>query len=132
MSCAPTTRSSPSRSRSSRGIEMADTSFIAWPFFEDSHRGHFDALSLWCETHAHELHEKSGDVEAECRRLVKMLGGAGWFRAAVPAAYGGLNEKIDVRTLCLTRMTLGYHAALRSEEHTSELQSLMRSSYAAF
>src|SRR3546814_226727 len=112
MSCAPTTRSSPSRSRSSRGIEMADTSFIAWPFFEDSHRGHFDALSLWCETHAHELHEKSGDVEAECRRLVKMLGGAGWFRAAVPAAYGGLNEKIDVRTLCLTRMTLGYHAAL--------------------
>src|SRR3546814_2784978 len=41
-----------------------------------------------------------------------MLGGAGWFRAAVPAAYGGLNEKIDVRTLCLTRMTLGYHAAL--------------------
>ena len=91
---------------------MADTSFIAWPFFEDSHRGHFDALSLWCETHAHELHEESGDVEADCRRLVKMLGGAGWFRAAVPAAYGGLNEKLDVRTLCLTRMTLGYFAAL--------------------
>lgn len=91
---------------------MADTSFTAWPFFEDSHRSHFEALSLWCETHAHELHEESGDVEADCRRLVKMLGGAGWFRAAVPAAYGGLNEKLDVRTLCLTRMTLGYHAAL--------------------
>src|SRR3546814_15083645 len=106
MSCAPTTRSSPSRSRSSRGIEMADTSFIAWPFFEDSHRGHFDALSLWCETHAHELHEKSGDVEAECRRLVTMLGGAGWFRAAVPAAYDGLNEKIAVRTLSLPLLKL--------------------------
>lgn len=91
---------------------MADTSFIAWPFFEDSHRAHFDALSLWCETHAHSLHEESGGVEADCRRLVKMLGGAGWFRAAVPAAYGGLTGKLDVRTLCLTRMTLGYHAAL--------------------
>ena len=91
---------------------MADTSFIAWPFFEDSHRGHFDALSLWCETHAHELHEESGDVGADCGRLVKMLGGAGCSRAAVPAAYGGLNEKLDVRTLCLTRMTLGYFAAL--------------------
>ena len=82
---------------------MADTSFIAWPFFEDRHRAHFDALSLWCETHAHTLHEESGDVEADCRRLVQMIGGAGWFRAAVPAAYGGLNEKLDVRTLCLTR-----------------------------
>ncbi|MDK2760569.1 MAG: acyl-CoA dehydrogenase family protein [Sphingopyxis sp.] len=91
---------------------MADTSFIAWPFFEDSHRSHFEALSLWCETHAHDLHEESGDVEADCRRLVKMLGGAGWFRAAVPAAYGGSTEKLDVRTLCLTRMTLGYNAAL--------------------
>ncbi|MGV1683881.1 acyl-CoA dehydrogenase family protein [Sphingopyxis sp. NJF-3] len=91
---------------------MADTSFIAWPFFEESHRVHFDTLSSWCETHAHELHQESGNVEADCQRLVKMLGGAGWFRAAVPAAYGGLNEKLDVRTLCLTRMTLGYHAAL--------------------
>mgnify|MGYP001359704994 FL=1 len=91
---------------------MADTSFIAWPFFEDSHRGHFDALSLWCETHAHELHEESGDVEADCRRLVKMLGGAGWFRAAVPAAYGGLNEKVDGRTPWPHPMTLRYFAAL--------------------
>src|SRR3546814_16376855 len=31
-----------------------------------------------------------------------------------------------------TRMTAGLHADFRSEEHTSELQSLMRISYAVF
>jgi acyl-CoA dehydrogenase len=30
----------------------------------------------------------------------------------VPAAYGGATETLDVRTLCLTRMILGYHAGL--------------------
>lgn len=91
---------------------MADESLIHWPFFDDSHRSFFAELTHWCETNAAELHHESGDVEADCRRLVKMLGGAGWFRNAVPAAYGGNRDALDVRTLCLMRMTLGYHAAL--------------------
>lgn len=91
---------------------MADTSFINWPFFDDSHRAHFASLSQWCAAHDAQLHQESGDVDADCRRLVRLLGQAGWLRHAVPAAYGGASPALDVRTLCLTRMTLGYHAGL--------------------
>ena len=91
---------------------MADTTLLDWPFFEDRHRTHYAALTQWCGAHRDELHCESADVDADCRQLVRLLGGAGWLRHAVPAAYGGASATIDVRTLCLTRMVLGYHAGL--------------------
>ena len=91
---------------------MADTSFIDWPFLEDGHREHFAALSDWCVANDAALHAESSDVDADCRRLVRLLGESGWLRAAVPAAYGGVSSTLDVRMLCLTRMVLGYHAGL--------------------
>jgi acyl-CoA dehydrogenase len=91
---------------------MADTSFIAWPFFDEAHRTHWEELSAWCAAHDGELHGESADVNADCRRIVRLLGEAGILRNAVPAAYGGKNERMDVRTLCLTRQTLAYHAGL--------------------
>ena len=91
---------------------MADTSFISWPFFEERHREHFKAMSDWCRSNNAELHHESADVDVDCRRLVRLLGSAGWLRDAVPAAYGGTSPTLDVRTLCLTRMTLGYHSGL--------------------
>lgn len=91
---------------------MADESFIDWPFFDDSHRAHLAGLNSWCAANAAVLHVESDDVNADCRRLVALLGAAGVFRHAVPAAFGGTRERVDVRTLCLTRQTLGYHAGL--------------------
>jgi len=91
---------------------MADDTFIDWPFFDDSHRAHLAELNAWCAANADALHAESDDVNADCRRLVALLGAAGVFRHAVPAAYGGTRERVDVRTLCLTRQTLGYHAGL--------------------
>jgi acyl-CoA dehydrogenase len=91
---------------------MADTSLIDWPFFDESHRATFAALSDWCAANDGALHQESDDVDADCRRLVRLLGEAGWLRHAVPATYGGASPKLDVRTLCLIRMTLGYHAGL--------------------
>jgi acyl-CoA dehydrogenase len=38
--------------------------------------------------------------------LVRALGRAGWLRACVPQAYGGVREGVDVRTLSLARETL--------------------------
>ena len=52
------------------------------------------------------------DVDGSCRRLVRAMGEAGWLRAAVPAAYGGLYPTFDVRTLCLAREILAYHDGL--------------------
>src|SRR3546814_9761167 len=41
-------------------------------------------------------------------------------------------RKLGLTLLCLTVIGQRYTAELRSEEHTSELQSLMRISYAVF
>jgi acyl-CoA dehydrogenase len=91
---------------------MADQSFIGWPFFEQRHGDHYAALKRWCAANVDALHEDSGDVDGDCRRLVRLLGDAGNLRHAVPAAYGGSSETLDVRTLCLTRQTLAYHSGL--------------------
>ncbi|MFP5454762.1 MAG: acyl-CoA dehydrogenase family protein [Alphaproteobacteria bacterium] len=91
---------------------MADQSFLSWPFFEDRHRSYAQDLEAWCRKNADALHHETGDVDADCRALVRLLGDAGFLRAAVPADFGGLNSPVDVRTLCLTRQILGYHHGL--------------------
>ena len=91
---------------------MADRSFITWPFFDNRHTDHFAQLAAWCRDHDAELHTESGDVDADCRRLVQLLGSAGHLRHAVPYEYGGCNTPMDVRMLCLTRQTLAYHSGL--------------------
>lgn len=88
---------------------MADVSFLDWPFFEDRHRDLARRLDGWAATeiglgvHSHD------DVDGECRRLVRLLGDAGWFAHAVPEAGAGA---LDVRTLCLVRETLARYAGL--------------------
>ena len=90
---------------------MIDASFLAWPFFEDRHRQFAGDLSAWAENEIHPLVDHH-HVDASCRRLVRRLGEAGWLRAAVPEAYGGLYPNFDVRTLCLARETLAYQDGL--------------------
>ena len=94
---------------------MADTSFLAWPFFEDHHRELAERLEVFCADHvtprAHE-----GHAEADCARVsrdfVTALGEAGFLGLCVPAAHGGTHQSIDVRSLCLARETLARHAGL--------------------
>jgi acyl-CoA dehydrogenase len=91
---------------------MVDRSFLKWPFFEASHRKLAQDIDSWAASHIPELtageHE---DLDGTCRDLVRGLGSAGWTRYATPASGGGLLERIDVRSLCLIRETLGrYHA----------------------
>jgi acyl-CoA dehydrogenase len=91
---------------------MADRSFITWPFFGQPHEEHLTALESWCEEHSAQLHAETDNVDEDCRRLVRLLGEAGWFKHAVPTEFGGARTPIDVRTLCLTRQTLAYHSGL--------------------
>lgn len=90
---------------------MIDASFLAWPFFEERHRHFATELDAWAKTEIHALVDHH-DADASCRRLVRTLGEAGWLRAAVPEAYGGLYPSYDVRTLCLARETLAYQDGL--------------------
>ena len=67
-------------------------------------------LESWCETNLAAVH--GDDVDAECRALVRKLGDGGWLRYCVPAAYGGVHEALDVRSLALIRETLARHSGL--------------------
>jgi acyl-CoA dehydrogenase len=89
---------------------MADKSFLDWPFFDDSHRVLAAELEDWCEVNLGAPHGE--DVDAECRALVRKLGEGGWLRHCVPAAWGGVHEALDVRSLALIRETLARHDGL--------------------
>jgi acyl-CoA dehydrogenase len=89
---------------------MGDRSFLDWPFLDDSHRELADALEDWCVASLSERH--GTDVDAECRRLVRALGDGGWLRYCVPAAWGGMHEALDIRSLALIRETLARHSGL--------------------
>ncbi|MDQ0314216.1 acyl-CoA dehydrogenase family protein [Amorphus orientalis] len=90
---------------------MADTSFLDWPFFEDRHRAFAAELDRWAAATVPGLVDHH-DVDGTCRRLVQALGEAGFLKHTVVAPYGGASEKLDVRTLCIARETLGRHHAL--------------------
>lgn len=87
------------------------TNTFDWPFFTDAHRTFASELRAWAQGELAHAHETT-DVDADCRALVKQLGVAGWLRYAVPAEYGGMHEKLDVRTLCIARETLSRVSAL--------------------
>jgi acyl-CoA dehydrogenase len=95
---------------------MADTSYLAWPFFDDGHRAHAREVERWAAKSLPPLlsgaEDSSDSVYACVARLVAEMGKAGLLRVCVPAAYGGLREKLDVRSLCLAREILGRASGL--------------------
>jgi len=94
---------------------MADTSFLDWPFFDDQHRDLAARLEQWCRDKL-VPHIDGGDVHADidgsCRSVRELLGEAGYTRYAVPKKWGGIHDELDVRSLCLIRMTLAYYSGL--------------------
>jgi acyl-CoA dehydrogenase len=95
---------------------MSDRSFLAWPFFDDGHRQQARECEGWAkEVLPRLLDGAEADLDAVYAcvgRLVKALGDAGLLRACVTAAYGGVREKLDVRSLCLARETLARASGL--------------------
>ncbi|MFB8277571.1 acyl-CoA dehydrogenase family protein [Nocardia colli] len=82
-----------------------------WPFFEDEHRKLAGALHDWATEHLNS--GTSTDVDARCRRLVRVLGDAGWLRHTVAGPeFGGNRDQIDTRAICLAREILAEHNAL--------------------
>jgi acyl-CoA dehydrogenase len=90
---------------------MPDATFLSWPFFEERHRRFAADLKDWTAREVAGL-VNHHDVDGSCRRLVARLGQAGWLKAVVPEAYGGLSPTFDVRSLCLAREILAYSDGL--------------------
>ncbi len=90
---------------------MSDKFYLSWPFFEPRHAELEQKLDAWATQHISQEHHR--DVDAACRGLVQQLGEAGWLKYAIGgAAYGGINDAIDTRAVCLIRETLARHAGL--------------------
>jgi acyl-CoA dehydrogenase len=90
---------------------MSDTTYLAWPFFDDRHRRLQQQLDTWAGEHIAQTPHT--DVDAECRGLVQALGTAGWLRHAVAGAdFGAVDNTLDTRSLCLIRETLARHSGL--------------------
>ena len=87
-----------------------DQSFFSLPFFADEHRALASTLRSWAEAKDWEGGET--DVDFMSRRYVKEFGAAGWLAYAVPSAYGGIHDSLDVRSICIARETLGYFSGL--------------------
>src|SRR5688572_29626577 len=69
-------------------------SHLDWPFLEDQHRTLARALDAWATEHV--AHSHDGNVDAECRALVRSLGDAGWLCHAVGGTgFGGAADVID-------------------------------------
>jgi len=87
--------------------------FLGWPFFDDSHRTLARELDAWCHAEIAPLEGREDeDLDGTCREIVRRLGAGGWLRHAVPSPWGGLRERLDVRSLCLIRETLARHSGL--------------------
>lgn len=91
---------------------MADRTFLDWPFLGDEHRALAATLEEWCVRELAPLAHNEQDVDAKCAMLLAKLGEGGWLRYAVPKAFGGVTETLDVRSLCLIRETLGRYSGL--------------------
>ena len=88
-----------------------DLAHLDWPFFDDQHRRFARDLDAWASANVAHLVDH-GDTDRSCCNLVHALGEAGWLKAVVPAAYGGLMPQLDVRTLCIAREILSWHVSL--------------------
>ncbi|MEO6198994.1 MAG: acyl-CoA dehydrogenase [Sphingomicrobium sp.] len=84
---------------------MAERASLDWPFFEPKHRAVAEKFGTWCAANPVDT---DGDLDAECRRLVKSLGDAGLLAMCV--AQGA--QRPDVRSLAIAREALAHHNAL--------------------
>jgi len=88
---------------------MSDLSYLDWPFLEDRHRDLKADLDGWC---GNQQFRHDVDIDDICQNLVADLGQAGILRNCVPAEWGGVADKLDVRSIALCRESLAYHSGL--------------------
>ena len=91
---------------------MPDRSYLAWPFFDERHRTLTKEVERWAGVAVGDRAEHGTDVDSTCRILVGRLAEAGLLRHVVPSPYGGTQDRLDVRSLCLVREVLARHGSL--------------------
>ena len=94
---------------------MTDTSYLDWPFFEERHRTLAAEIRVWADREIAPMEKgepRGAELDRTCTTLVRELGSAGWLRRAVTSPYGGISDKLDVRSLCIIRETLASYSGI--------------------
>ena len=91
-------------------LSVTSTEALSWPFFDNGHRKFAERLGQWAAATLPRLPHHN--VDEACRLRVRLLAENKILAAAVPGAFGGLHNTLDVRTLCLTREILAFHDGL--------------------
>lgn len=89
-----------------------DERILDWPFFTDEHRRLAAELATWCATEIGNAAGEDSNVDSACRSYVRKLAEGGWLRYCVPRAYGGVHDRLDVRSLALIRQALARSSGL--------------------
>lgn len=89
---------------------MPDATWLDWPFLDDAHRALAHSIRAAAPILARAASDE--DVDVATRSAVRALGAGGWLRHVVPAAYGGVRDRLDVRSLCIIRESLAYASGL--------------------
>lgn len=98
---------------------MPDQSFLNWPFFDAGHRGLAREFEAWADNklepllaEEHALGDDDDALDAVTRKMVTALAAGGWLEFCIPAAYGGRNAGLELRSLCLLRESLARRSGL--------------------
>ena len=93
---------------------MPDREYLEWPFFNTGHVKLARQIDEWANDALPAIGSPgdSAAIDDACRQIVAALGRDGWLRYCVPGEFGGVFEKLDVRSICLIRETLARHSAL--------------------
>lgn len=81
------------------------------PFFTQDHAALQAQARSWAEKHLFAAHG-GDDLERQAKTLVRQLGAAGFLKFAVPKPFGGVQERVEARALCILREELARGDAL--------------------
>src|SRR3990170_179589 len=81
-------------------------------FFTAEQRAFRAELARWVEKEVYPLGEEEGDPKPQVLKFLRLLAERGVLAYAVPRAFGGHDEVVQARALCLIRDELSRGSAL--------------------
>lgn len=81
-------------------------------WLEERHHALAREVRAFADERIAPIEHREDDVDALARTILRQLGEAGLLRHAVPAPWGGIAERLDVRSLCTIRETLAWRMGL--------------------
>jgi len=94
---------------------------LEWPFLDDRHRELAASVTAWLAALEREDTSAAGEsvnadpatsADGACREWVRRLGAEGYLGYCVPSAWGGAEDTVESRSLCVLREALAAHDPL--------------------